>query len=141
MNSGPGSSDAEHLLSKQGVAASQTAQGSTYLFGVVRKDFDASNFVVQLCHAVTECLEPEDLPLPKDTRMALLGATKEQLASIRFDLEAGDIRHVAITETDGALKGCVTAIGFFTHDREAVKDWVPLLRELKRWKGAFEEPA
>lgn len=123
----------EHLVSNEKAAGSTPARGS-YIFLVVRKDFDVPNGLVQMAHALTESLMPWDLPIAKDTRMAFLGATKEELSVIRGHLEAAGIRHTAIVETDGALAGCVTAIGLLTRDRDALKTAAPLLDKLKRWK-------
>lgn len=135
---GPGSSVPEQQVSNLKEGGSNPPRGSTYLFLVVRKDFDVPNGQVQIAHALTECLEPADLPIPKDTRMAFLGATKEELATVRAGLEQAQIRHAAIVETDGPLAGCVTAIGLITTDRDALKTAVPLLDGqaggLKRWK-------
>lgn len=131
----PGSSESEErLLLKQEAAGSSPAPGSTYLYAVVRKDFNAATFVVQFGHALTECLEPQDVPLPNDTRMVVLGASKEEMAKVRFDLDAAEVHHSVVVETDGPLAGVTTAIGLLTRDRDELKLKVPLLGELKRWK-------
>lgn len=114
---------------------SNPPQGSTtYLFAVVRKDFNAATFVIQFGHALTECLLPEDVPLPKDTRMVVLGATKEEMAKAHFDLDAAEVHHSVVVETDGPLAGVTTAIALLTRDRDELKAKVPLLAELRKWK-------
>jgi hypothetical protein len=80
---------------------------------------------------VTECLRPEDLPLPSDCRIVVLGATKEQLTGVETLLQKDGIHHRVILETDGPLAGSITSIGLLTHDREALK---PILGELRPWR-------
>lgn len=114
-------------------AGSSPAQGSC-LYAVVRKDFNAATFVVQFGHAITDCLQAEDVPLPKDVRMVLLGASKDEMAKVRFDLEEAEIHHAAVIETDGPLAGVLTAIGLFARDRDELRAKVPLLATLKKWR-------
>lgn len=128
----PGSSDAEHLLSKQGVAASQTAPGSTYIYAVVRKEMTGGALLAQYGHAITECLRPEDLPLPEDTRIVVLGATGPQLAGVAMLLAKDGVHHRVIAETEGVLEGVITAIGLVTRDRESLK---PILGELRPYRS------
>lgn len=132
---GPGSSggtEEQRVLNAQ--VGGSTPPSGFYLYGVVRKDFTAATFVVQYGHALTECLRPEDLPLPADTRSVLLGATKEQMTQLVGQLISKGVHHCVIVETGGPLAGVVTAIGLLTRDRDALKAAVPLLDELKKWK-------
>jgi hypothetical protein len=132
-DSSAGRSEECPVLNRE-AAGSTPARGSTYLYAVVRKDFNAATFVVQYGHAITECLRPNDVPLPGDTRSVLLGASKEEMAQVVAALVAAGVHHSVIVETDGPLKGVTTAIGLLTRDRDALKAAVPLLGDLKRWK-------
>jgi hypothetical protein len=130
-DSGPGSSVSEQPVLNGKAAGSTPARGSTYLYAVVRKELVGGALLAQLGHAVTECLRPEDLPLPSDTRIVVLGATKEQLSEKRQALLNAGVHHTAILETDGVLAGVVTAIGLLTTDRDALK---PVFGELRPFR-------
>lgn len=81
---------------------------------------------------MTECLLPEDLPLPADTRIVVLGATKEQLAGVATLLAKDGVRHKVIAETEGELEGVITAIGLLTRDRDSLRSILgPPLRPFK----------
>lgn len=126
---GPGSSVGEHPISNREVAGSAPAQG--YLYGIVRKGFAPIVGAVQLGHAITECLRAGDVPVPKNTRISYLEATKEQLAGVATLLTKDGVHHATVLETDGVLAGCITALGLLTTNRDAL---TPILGELKPWK-------
>ena len=75
--------------------------------------------------------DPLDHQLPVDTRLAVLGATKEQLAQLLDGLLRENVQHSAIVETDGPLQGMVTAIGLVAEDKAALAKLVPALAELR----------
>jgi hypothetical protein len=104
---------------------------TTCLYAVVRKELTGGAMLAQFGHAVTECLGPQDVPLPADTRIVVLAATKEQLDGIAKLLEKDAVPHKAILETDGPLAGVITAIGLVTREREKLK---PILGELRPWR-------
>lgn len=132
MTFSPASSEREsdRCLNRE-ASGSSPERGSTYLYAVVRKDLSGGSLLAQFGHAVTECLRAEDLPLPIDTRIVVLAATKEQMAALKLGLHAAEVPHKAILETDGPLTGVITAIGLVTANRDALK---PLLGELKVWR-------
>lgn len=110
---------------------SSPPRGSTYLYAVVRKEITSGALLSQFGHAITECLRPDDLPLPADTRIVVLGATKAQLEGVEKLLVKDGVPHKAIVETEGPLAGVLTAIGLLTRDRAAL---VPILGELRRYR-------
>lgn len=132
MTSSPASSEQEErpVLNRE-VSGSTPERGSTYLYAVVRKEMTGGALLAQLGHAVTECLHPADLPLPKDTRIVVLAGTKEQMADLKLALHAAQVPHAAVLETDGPLTGVITAIGLVTTNREALR---PILGGLKVWR-------
>lgn len=101
-----GESAALHVLSKVKVAGEPLSFGNKVV-RVMPDDFDP------LVHQ-----------LPDDTRLAVLGATKEQLGQVMDALLRENVPHKAITETDGPLAGMVTSIGLVTDDKASL---APLL--------------
>lgn len=69
--------------------------------------------------------------LPDDTRLVVLGATKEQMTRLLDDLLRENVPHKGIVETDGPLTGMVTALGLVTTDRELLR---PFLGELRPYR-------
>lgn len=128
----PGSSDVEHPVLNGKVAGSSPAPGFLYI--VLRKEMTGGALLAQCSHAASECIRPEDAPLPINTRACVLQATKDELARLRFDLEEADIHHAAILETDGPLAGCITAIGIYARDRDELRARVPMLTAMKVWR-------
>lgn len=102
------------------------------LYAVVRKEMNAGALLSQFGHAIAECLRPEDLPLPSDTRIVVLAATKEQLVGVETLLVKDGVHHKAIVETEGPLEGVITAIGLLTRDRDSLK---PILGELRPYRN------
>lgn len=107
-----GESAALHVLSKVKLA------GEPMSFG---------NQVVTVIHA----FDPLVHQLHPETRLAVLGATKAELASVLEELLRENVQHKAITETDGSLAGMVTAIGVITDDKAALAKLVPAIAGLK----------
>jgi hypothetical protein len=135
----PGSSTlGEHRLHKPEAPGSNPGRGSTYLYALVRKEMTGGALLAQFGHAITECLHPDDLPLPADTRIVVLGATKEQLEGVATLLVKDGVPHKAIVETDGVLEGVITAIGLLTRNREALK---PILGELRPYRNPAGAPS
>lgn len=84
-------------------------------------------------------VDPLEHQLPVDTRGSVLGATKEQLATLLDALLRENVQHKVILETDGPLENVVTAVGLVTDDRDSLK---PLLGHLKPFKlGGETAPA
>lgn len=128
----PGSSVESATLSDgAGGPGATPGPGATYLYAVVRKEMTGGALLSQFGHAITECLRPEDLPLPEDTRIVVLAATKEQFAKALIELSVAGVPHRAINEVDGVLAGVTTAVGLLTRDREKLK---PILGELKPFR-------
>lgn len=75
--------------------------------------------------------DPLQHQLPGDLRLAVLGATKEQLAEVVEALEGAGIPHRAIVETDGPLAGMVTSVGLVVDDKDSVAH---ILGELKPFR-------
>lgn len=98
----------------------------------------AGTLLSQFGHAITECLVPQDLPLPLDTRIVVLGATKEQLAGVAMLLLKDGIPHRCVVESEGPLEGVITAIGLVTRDRDRLK---PILGELRPYKNPAPAPS
>jgi hypothetical protein len=126
----PGSSGPEEqLLDKQKVGGSNPPRGST-LYGIVRKGFKANIGAAQLGHAVTECLTKDDVPVPKDTSIVYLEATKAQLAAVVTLLSKDKVPHATVIETAQPLAGMLTAVGLITRDRDSLKS---ILGHLEKW--------
>lgn len=125
----PGSSVAERPAGNGGeVAGSTPARGATYQYIVVRKELSGGALLAQVAHAAGESVTK---PLPADTRVVVLQATKGELSLLTADLMAGSFPHKAILETDGPLAGSITAVGIVTEDRDRLR---PLVRDLKIWR-------
>jgi hypothetical protein len=103
----------------------------TYLYAIMRKDLSGGPLLAQLGHALTECLGKDDVPLPLDTRIVVLEATKEQLAGVAMLLSKDGIPHRAVLESDCPLEGVITGIGLVTRERERLR---PILGELRTWR-------
>lgn len=132
----PGSSEKERPVLNGEAAGSSPARGATitavvYLYAIVRKEMTGGALLAQLGHACSECVTPDLAPLPKDTRIVVLAATKEELAQTRERLLAAGVPHAAVLETDGVLEGVVTALGLVTLNRDELK---PILGNLKVWR-------
>ena len=115
------------------------AQGSNiWLYLVVRKEMTGGALLAQVSHASSEAGSQWTIErgheIPRDTRACILGATKEELAKLRFDLTAAGVSYCAIEESDGPLAGVVTALGLVTDDREALRAAVQLLATLRPWR-------
>lgn len=109
---------------------------ATWLYVIVRKEMTGGALLAQVAHASSEAASQytydSNRELPCDTRACILGATKDELAKVRFDLEAAEVPHRTILETDGPLKGCTTALGVVTDDRETLR---PMLGTLRPWRA------
>ena len=133
-----GSSPAERPEHRE-VAGSVPARGfptATWLFVVVRKEMTGGALLAQVAHASSEAasqyVDEHGHEIPADTRACILGVTKEQMATVKFDLEEGCFSHRVVLETDGPLAGVVTAIGIVIDNRELVK---PILGQLRPWRA------
>jgi hypothetical protein len=126
----PGSSVEERPAGNGGEAGGSTPpRGATYQYIVVRKELSGGALLAQVAHAAGESVQT---PLPIDTRVVVLQATKGELSLLTADLMAGGVEHKAILETDGPLAGSITAVGLVTTDREKLR---PILRDLKLWRA------
>jgi hypothetical protein len=125
----PGSSEKERIASPEcgKVVGSSPAPGSNLSAGRPSEDTPILNALK------LECSERADvgsnpslraiLPDVAQTVIRILGARNEQrLMRLRSMLEAYNIDHVAITETDGYLRGNLTAIGIVPCVRNALLD-------------------
>jgi hypothetical protein len=107
-----------------------------WIYVVVRKDLRSDAAIVQAIHAATECLEKDDVPVASDTRGAYLGATKAELAAVLTLLAKDEVKHRAIVEPDGPLKGMLTAVGFVVAEKARVES---IVGHLPRWREGKED--
>lgn len=136
MTSGPGSSGpVEQPVLNGKAGGSNPPRGSMYLYAVVRNELTGGALLAQTGHALTECLRPEDVPLPKDTRIVVLGGSKYQLEVVAEDLTRAGIPFCTVVETDGPLAGSTTAVGLYTRDRDALKMASSTLAALRPWRA------
>lgn len=109
---------------------STTSTGpTTYQYILARKEMSGGALLAHVAHAAGESVT---FILPGDTRVVVLGATAAQMAEVRLALDAASVPHKVILETDGPLKGVVTAIGLVTTDRDALKPILGGLRPFSR---------
>lgn len=117
-------------LAQVGHAAGESA--ALHALSKVKVEGEPLSFGNQVVTVIDPAkFDPLRHQLPNDTRLAVLGATKEQLATLLDELLREGVQHKAITETDGSLAGMVTSIGLVTDDRDALKKCLPALAELK----------
>lgn len=151
MSSSPGSSGSheERPVFDREAAGSTPARGSTWHYIVIRKELAGGAALAQVAHAAGEsasmwtalraaacarrsgACDGLEHQLPPDTRLVVLGATKEQMQRVLDGFLRENVQHKTIVETDGPLAGMVTALGVVTEDREALK---PHVGELRPWR-------
>lgn len=139
-STGPGSSAVERPDHREAGGAAPPRGSSTFHYVIVRRELSGGALIAQAVHAAGESAshftQRTGLPLPDTTRAVILVASKDELARLKFDLEAIDEDFTAIVETDGPLAGSTTALGLVTQDRETLKAGVPVLAQLRPWRAA-----
>jgi len=116
-------------LAQVGHAAGESA--ALYALAKVSVSGEPMTLGNQVVKVLPANFDPLVHQLPDDTRLAVLGATKDELGKLVADLLRENVPHKAITETDGPLVGMVTSVGLVTENREALK---PLLGHLKPFR-------
>jgi peptidyl-tRNA hydrolase len=88
-----------------------TEERVLWLYVVTRADHAPEVQAVQLGHACSECVLPEQAPLRKDTRLCWLQARDQaELAEYVAELERKGVPHAVVRETDGPHAGELTAL-------------------------------
>ncbi len=95
---------------------------------IVRKELKDGPLLAQLAHAAGYSAALLGKPLPLRTRVVVLQATKEQFGDVYGKImdrkdDAGKTLF-AMYEEEGQLKGCYTAMGFLTCDKQSIIDVV-----------------
>lgn len=136
----PLSSAKERPVFNREVPGSSPGAGSTtYQYIIVRKELAGGALLAMVAHAAGESVPAAGLP--NDTRVVVLVATKAQMETISGWADAAHgigsplSGYAKVLETDGPLTGSYPSIGMVTTDRDFLRRELPLLAELKPWRG------